>query len=255
MTHPIGNRKSEIGSVLAVVLARAGSKGLPSKNSLPCAGRPMLAWTLEHALASQRVGRVVLSTDGPAIADIARSMSVEVIERPAELADDTAPVDAAARHAVETLEAPRGPFFDAVVILYGNVPVRPADLTDRALAKLAATGCDSVQSLSPVGKHHPWWMKRLGGEDGDALKPYHPNGVYRRQDLPPVYALDGGVIAVTRESLFTVTPGQPHAFLGNDRRAVVCEHEGEVIDVDTAIDLKLAEAVLREREASLREAG
>ncbi|MFW6336137.1 MAG: cytidylyltransferase domain-containing protein [Phycisphaeraceae bacterium] len=242
-------------NTLAVVLARAGSKGLPSKNALPCAGKPMLAWTLEHALASRRVGRVVLSTDGPAIADIARSLSVEVINRPAELAHDTATVDAAARHAVETLEARRGHFFDAIAILYGNVPVRPADLTDRALAKLAATGCDSVQSLSPVGKHHPWWMKRLGGEDGDALKPYHPNGVYRRQDLPPVYALDGGVIAVTRESLFTVTPGEPHAFLGSDRRAVVCDHEGEVIDVDTTIDLKLAEAVLKEREAALREAG
>lgn len=242
-------------NTLAVVLARAGSKGLPSKNALPCAGRPMLAWTLEHALSSQRVGRVVLSTDGLALADIARSMSVEVIERPAALADDAATVDDAARHAVETMENGRGPFLDAVVILYGNVPVRPADLTDRALAKLAATGCDSVQSLSPVGKHHPWWMKRLGGEQGDALKPYHPNGVYRRQDLPPVYGLDGGVIAVTRESLFTVTPGQPHAFLGTDRRAVVCANEGEVIDVDTAIDLKLAEAVLSERSAAMRDAG
>lgn len=242
-------------NTLAVVLARAGSKGLPSKNALPCAGRPLLAWTLEHALASQRVGRVALSTDGPAIADIGRSMGVDLIERPDELADDTATVDAAARHAVERVEAQHGCVFDAVAILYGNVPVRPADLTDRALAKLAATGCDSVQSLSPVGKHHPWWMKRLGGEAGDAIKPYHPNRIYRRQDLPPVYALDGGVIAVTRDSLYTVTPGEPHAFLGTDRRAVVCEHEGEVIDVDSAIDLKLAEAVLSEREAAMREAG
>ena len=240
---------------IAVVLARAGSKGLPSKNELPCAGRPMLAWTLAHALRSQRVSRVVLSTDGERLAEIGRSEGVEVVLRPSELADDTATVDAAARHAVREVEARWNAHFDAAAILYGNVPVRPADLTDRALAKLSATGCDSVQSLSPVGKHHPWWMKKLGGESGDALEAYQANRVYRRQDLPPVYALDGGVIAVTRESLFTEEPGEPHAFLGADRRAVVNDHEGAVVDVDTSLDLKVAEAVLREREASLREAG
>lgn len=241
-------------SVLAVVLARGGSKGLPSKNALPCAGRPMVAWTLDHAAKSHRVSRVVLSTDVPELADLARRVGLDAIDRPADLAHDAATVDAAARHAVLETEARVGGRFDAVAILYGNVPVRPDDLTDRALARLHATGCDSVQSVSPVGKHHPWWMKRVGGETGDVLKPYYANQVYRRQDLPPVYGLDGGVIAVTRESLFLVIEGQPHAFLGSDRRAVTND-EGAVVDVDTALDLKLAEAVLAERESSRRRAG
>lgn len=232
---------------LAVVLARGGSKGLPRKNVLPVAGRPMVAWTLEHALRSARVSAVVLSTDDAEAATVARGLGVEVIDRPAELAHDTATVDSAARHAVQRYEATHGVAVGAAVILYGNVPVRPADLSDRAVAMLAGSGADSVQSVAPVGKMHPYWMKRLEpAEGGDRLVMYEDNAVYRRQDLPPVYMLDGGVIAVTRASLFTVAEGQPHAFLGADRRAVVTG-PGEVVDVDDATDRRVAEAILAGR--------
>lgn len=234
---------------LTVILARAGSKGLVGKNALHVAGRPMLAWTIEHAMGSRLAGQVVLSTDGEALAQIGRSMGIDVVMRPDCLADDHATVDSAARHAVETIEAQTRMRFDAVVMLYGNIPVRPADLTDRAVAKLAETGCDSVQSVYPVQKMHPYWMKKLGGEAGDALLMYEPNEVYRRQDLPPVYMLNGGIIAVTRASLFTADPSGPHAFLGADRRAIVNEPE-EVIDVDSRLDLLVAEAVLAERRRS-----
>lgn len=233
-------------STLAIVLARAGSKGLPGKNALLVAGRPMLAWTLEHALTSHEVDAVVLSTDGPALAQVAQAMAVPVLERPAELAGDTASVAGAARDALRRYEAEHGLELQRVAILYGNVPVRPADLTDRALRKLRETGADSVQSVYRVGKTHPLWMRTLGGTQGDELGMYQPNTIHRRQDLPPVYMLDGGVIAVTRAGLLQEEPDQPHAFLGIDRRAVVTE-EGEVIDVDSRLDHRVAEAVLLER--------
>lgn len=234
---------------LAIVLARAGSKGLPHKNALSVGGKPMLSWTLGHALQSRHIDRVVLSTDGPALAEVGRQTpGVEVVLRPEELADDSATVDAAARHAVSHLIS----LHESVVILYGNVPARPIDLSDRALELLHQTGADSVQSVCPVGKHHPYWMKRIG-EDA-ALLPYEDNTVYRRQDLPPVYELDGGVIAVTRSSLFTVRAGEPHAFLGADRRAVVTQ-PGEVVDVDHAADLDLAAAALARQQSRARTAG
>lgn len=235
-------------SCIAVILARAGSKGLPHKNQLPVAGKPCLQWTLDHAFNSPSVDRVLLSTDGNELAEIGRAAGAEVVMRPYEFAHDTAPVDGAVRHAVTSIIAahPR------VLILYGNVPVRPEDLSERALAKLVDTGCDSVQSLCPSGKNHPYWMKTLDGSPaadvpGDRLGDWEPNQVYRRQDLPPVYQLDGGVIAVTRESLFNVDPARPHAFLGDDRRAVLTA-PGEVVDIDGPADLLVAQATLELRQ-------
>ena len=108
---------------IAVILARAGSKGVPGKNSAPVAGRPCIAWRIDAAREARGVERVVVSTDGGAIAAIARELGCEVVERPAELASDTARVDDAARHAVQRLY----PEDDdrSIVILYANVPVRP----------------------------------------------------------------------------------------------------------------------------------
>lgn len=228
---------------LCVILGRAGSKGLPGKNVAVLAGRPLVSHTIEQAMASRLVDRVVVSTDGAEIAAAARAMGVEVVMRPAELATDTATVDGAARHAVEEIERRHGERYDAVVILYANVPIRPSGLIDRAIEKLTATRGHSVQSVCPVGKLHPYWMRRLTGPNGDVLEPYQANDVYRRQDLPAVYQLDGGIIAVRRESLFIVEDGKPHAFLGRDRRAVVTD-AGSVVDIDDAKDLAVARALV-----------
>lgn len=226
-------------NALCIILARAGSKGLPQKNMLTLLGKPVLQYTIEHALGSPSLDRIALSTDAPMLLDLARSFNIDVVERPADLAGDTATVDSAARHAVTAL----GCEHEHIVILYGNVPVRPADLTECALAKLRDTGCDSVQSVYPVEKNHPFWMKSLAGPDGDTLTHYQPNTIYRRQDLPPVYQLDGGMIAVTRRALFNQNPDDPHSFFGNDRRAIVTT-PGTVIDIDTPADLLLAQATL-----------
>ena len=226
--------------VIAVVIGRAGSKGLPRKNALPVAGVPMIAHTVRFALRSRLVGRVVVSTDGEEIAAIARDEGVEVSMRPAELAGDTATVDSAVRHAVTALGA-REP---VVVILYGNVPVRPADLADRAVARLVETGADSVQSYYRVGKTHPYWMSRL--DEAGRVSQFVENRIYRRQELPPLFMPDGGVIAVRRASLFDVREGEPHAFFGRDRRGIETR-EGDVVDVDTALDRAVAEAILAAR--------
>lgn len=239
------------GAALGVILARAGSKGLPNKNSMKIAGKPMLAWTIEHALASHQIRRVLVTTDGEALAQIAGKYDVEIVRRPAELASDTATVDAAARHAVNQVVD----MHENVCLLYGNVPIRPNDLSDRAIDMLLQTGADSVQSVCPVGKNHPYWMKTVDPETGK-LGMLHENQIYRRQELPPVYMLDGGVIALKRSSLFTLIEGQPHAFLGTDRRAVVTE-PGEVVDIDTKEDFKVAEAILEDRlkNGSIRAVG
>jgi CMP-N,N'-diacetyllegionaminic acid synthase len=236
---------------LIVVIARAGSKGLPNKAMALLDGRPLIAWTLEHARASTLASGIIVSSDSPEIRQVGQQMGVDVCDRPSALASDQATIDSAVRHAVETWETRHGRSAAQVVILYGNIPLRPMDLVDRALGKLDQTGCDSVQSVYPVGKTHPFWMKKLAGPSQDVLEMYQPNDVYRRQDLPPVYMLDGGIIALTRQSLFNFDPEgrEPHRFLGRDRRAIVTE-PGDVVDVDTPLDLLLAETIHNYRKQS-----
>lgn len=247
-----------VQGALAIILARAGSKGVPGKNTADIAGRPCIAWTLDAARAARTVARTVVSTDDARALAVAAMAGIAVLQRPAALATDTATVDDAVRHAVTEVEKKSPPFQlppgvapPAIVVLYANVPVRPAGLIDAAVQLLLRTGCDSVQSYSPVGKHHPWWTARLDPSgkvspwEGEVLN----HGVYRRQDLPPAYIPDGGVLVVSRRALFReikgVEPG-PHAFFGRDRRGVVSP--GPVVDIDSPLDLALADTVLRSHE-------
>lgn len=247
-----------MSGAIAIILARAGSRGLAGKNWALVAGRPCVAWTIDDARRAARIERVLVSTDAPEVARCAREMGVGVIARPPELASAFASVDDAARHALRQIAGSEGDGArDAtpIVILYANVPVRPPGLIDRAIGLLVESGCDSVQSYALVGKHHPWWTARVGEGgrvapwDGDVLN----HGVYRRQDLPPAFVPDGGVLCVTRRALelrVDGVPAGPHAFLGRDHRGVVSE-EGEVGDIDTRIDLLVADAMLRERDPVL----
>lgn len=225
---------------IAVIIGRAGSKGLPGKNAMLIAGRPMIQHTIDAAIASKRIRRIIVSTDGKAIADAARACGVEVVMRPDELANDTATVDSAVRHALNHCDG--GSTESVIVTLYANVPVRPRNLIDRAVDTLIETGATSVQSYCDVGKHHPQWMNRI--DDDGRITPYEQSRVYRRQDLPTLLIPDGGVIASTRTSMFTIDPNEPHAFLGKDRRGIITQ-PGEVIDVDSTIDALVAEAALK----------
>ena len=235
-------RTDDANSITAVIVGRRGSKGFPNKNSRILGGKPMVVHSIDQAREAACIDHVIVSTDGEEIAAAARAEGVEVVMRPPSLASDQASVDSAVRHAIEA----SGVASRRVVILYANVPIRPRDLIDDAVAHLEKTGADSVQSYESVGKHHPWWMVRV--DEHDSISAWHQNDVYRRQDLPPAYFPDGGVIALTRKSLFTVEPDAPHAFLGRDRRAIV-NHIGSVIDIDDEIDMLVAEAIIKRREA------
>lgn len=236
---------------LALILARAGSKGAPGKNWRPIAGRPCVAWTIDaarQAMESGDVAQIALSTDGAELQRIGLEAGLAVIARPSELASDTATVDDAARHALRTLDDDS---IDAVAILYANVPVRPPALIERCVRLLRQTGADSVQSYQPVGKHHPWWMAVVAGvETGGRVRPWEGDvlnhGIYRRQDLPPAHLPDGGALVVSCRALMLRIPGVPpgpHAFFGLDRRGVI-NPEGAVIDIDTESDFTRAEIAL-----------
>jgi CMP-N-acetylneuraminic acid synthetase len=233
-------------SALALILARAGSKGVPGKNSALVGGRPCLCWSIDHARESQLITRIAITTDDAALQQLGIELGIDVVARPSALAQDTTPIDDAARHAVDALQWTGDP----VVLLYANVPIRPRGLLDRALDLLVRTGCDSVQSYAPVGKYHPYWMTTLDHQNavvspwsGETLN----NNIYRRQDLPPAFIPDGGVIACKLDALCLQlgdTLTGPHAFLGSDRRGIET-NPGEVVDIDTPMDLLVSDVLLR----------
>jgi N-acylneuraminate cytidylyltransferase len=241
MSHP---------NVLAVILARGGSKGLPGKHLRPLLGRPVIDYTLDHLEATKAVTRTVVTSDCLTIRTRCEGRGLRTIDRPQALAGDDASVQATVLHALDRMEKHASWRADVVAILYGNVAVRPADLTDRGVAKLIETGCDSVRSFCPVGKWHPGWMSELAGEEGDVVHACRPGSIDRRQDLEPLFLHDGGCLVVSRQSLLRgrTWADDPHAMFGSDRRGIRVE-PGDCVEIDALRDLYLAEAVLREREA------
>jgi len=232
-------------NILAVILARAGSTGLKDKHLRPLLGRPVIDYTFDHARAAKRLTRVVVSTDCPAVRNAAERLWFETIVRPPHLATADASVQDVMLHALQTVESRSSFHADGLVVLYGNVPVRPLSVIDHAVALLESSKCDSVRSFCPVGKWHPSWMSWL---DGDRVEALQSGSIHRRQDLTPVFLHDGAVVAVSRESMLrgAKTPDDPHAFFGVDRRAVRTEM-GETVEIDHLRDLYWAEAILRDR--------
>lgn len=247
--------------VLALILSRAGSKGCPGKNTALVAGRPCISWTLDAARDASLVTDIAVTSDDPKALALARDAGIVALQRPAHLAADTARVDDAARQALLAWESlhPTRTHADIIIILYANAPIRPANLINDAVQRLRDTNAHSVQSYTPVGKHHPWWEVRIDPE-GNVTPwegPLLNHGVFRRQDLPPAFIPDGGVLALTRPALMLEIPGMtdhekqsPHAFFGTERRAVLTPH-GSVVDIDTPIDLIVADTILRQRGADV----
>lgn len=223
--------------VLGVIPARGGSKGIPQKNLRPVAGRPLLAYTADAALASRRLTRVVVSTDDPAIADAARGLGLEVpFMRPAELAADSTLMLPVLQHAVGAM-AERGFGADVVVLLQPTSPLRRAEHIDRAVELLVSSGADSVVTVVEVPhQFNPVSVMRL--EDGRLVPFLDGPSVLRRQDKPRVFARNGPAVLAVRTSVI-----DRGSLYGDDCRPLPMTPE-ESIDLDTPADVELLEYLL-----------
>jgi CMP-N-acetylneuraminic acid synthetase len=221
------------------VVARGGSKSIPRKNLAALAGRPLIAWTIEAALRAPSVDRVIVSTEDDEIAAVARAHGAEApFMRPVELAQDTTPTMQVVIHALRWLEAEEGYVPESVALLQPTSPLRTADDITAASALANAVSADTVVSVS-LTPSHPHLAKRITGdgrlEDFDA----HPR-VDRRQDLEPVYSLNGAIYLARRSHLM-----KTQTFYGPRTYAYVMPPERS-IDVDTDWELHLCDLVLRE---------
>ncbi len=234
-------------NLLGLIPARGGSKGIPRKNIVPLAGRPLLAWTCAAALASRSLSRVVLSTDDEEIALIGRRCGVEVpFRRPAELATDTATSVEVALHAVNALADLDAWQADAVVLLQPTSPLRTATHIDEAVALFLAGDVDAVVSV--VAVPHAFHPSKLMSREHGLLVPASRDGALQlpppRQRVPTLFARNGPAIAVV--SVRNLREGR--GFYGGRVRAYVMGKEDSV-DIDEPEDLVVAAAIIAHREA------
>lgn len=166
------------GGVLALIPARGGSKGIPRKNVIEVAGKPLIAWSILQARSSSRISRVVVSTDDADIASVAERWGAEVpFMRPAEFAEDLSPDIDVFRHALDFLAHAEGYAPDMVVHLRPTGPVRDVEDIDAAVGLLAGRpDADAVRSVSLVHQT-PYKMWRL--QDDGTMQP-----LLRLPDLP-----------------------------------------------------------------------
>jgi CMP-N,N'-diacetyllegionaminic acid synthase len=225
--------------VLGVVPARGGSKGVPRKNIRLLGGRPLLVHTIETALLTRAVDPVVVSTEDPAIAEVARKAGVQVIDRPASLATDVTPSAPVIEHATLAVEAQLSTRFDAVMTLQPTAPFRSTEDIERAVELLWTSGAESVISVVRVLDQHPARAKRIvDGRLEGFFVPEEESA--RRQDLEPAYLRNGAIYLTRRDVLDKGT------LRGTHQQALVMPPERSV-NIDEELDFLTAEAVLANR--------
>jgi len=227
-------------TVLALVPARGGSKGLVRKNVLPFNGRPLICWTVEQARAAQTVDRVMVSTDDTEIAAAARDCGAEVpFMRPGALAQDATGSVEVIMHALEWLKSNESYVPDLIILLQATTPLRTAGDIDECVRLLCEKGTESVVSVT-VSEGNPYYNLVECSDCGYVA--ISKKGAYtRRQEVPAVYRINGAVYGwhtgiVLREK--KVLTARSRMYLMPKERSV---------DIDDAIDFAIAEFLVRRK--------
>lgn len=217
--------------VLGLIPARGGSKGLRRKNVLSIAGKPLIAWTIEAALAAGSIDRVVVTTDDAEIAEVAAAHGAEVpFRRPAELARDETPGIEPVLHAIEVL-----PGYEMVVLLQPTSPLRMAHDIEGAVA-MAGSG---AMVVSVTEAPHAGWIFPMAPDGRLGIGPNQPAA--RRQDMPKQYMLNGAIYVARCDALCA-----SRRFLDDGTLGYVMPVERSV-DIDGPSDWRLAELLLADR--------
>jgi CMP-N,N'-diacetyllegionaminic acid synthase len=215
-------------TAIGVIPARGGSKGIPRKNLAPIGGEPLVARAVRIALEARLLDRLVVSTDNDEIAGIAAAAGAEVVRRPAELADDDAPTEAALIHALDSIDGPEPTW---TVTLEPTSPFRSAALIDRCIAFAEEKSADAVYTVSPT-------TDIVGALADGVFVPLLRDAPRRRQLRQPLYR-ESSTVYVTRTTHLRAT----RSVLADPLYAVPVSPE-EALDVNTPIDLLVVRAII-----------
>lgn len=180
--------------ILCIIPARGGSKGVPGKNIKLLGDKPLIAYSIEQAVASNSFAKIIVSTDDEVIARTALDFGAEVpFIRPSELANDTASSIAVVKHAVALLES-KNEFFDAVCLLQPTSPFREKGFITRAISKFSFTDTDALVSVLPVPhEYNPHWVFEADRNGMLQIATGEKEIIKRRQELPGAFFRDGAI--------------------------------------------------------------
>lgn len=222
----------------AFIFARGGSKGVPKKNIRVLGGKPLIAWSIEHALAIKRIDRVIVSTDSEEIAATAREYGAQVpFIRPAELARDDSPEWLAWRHALNFLLESDGAFPEAMVSVPATAPLRlPFDI-ENCLDEYEKGGADMVITVTDAHRS-PYFNMVKAHSDGTVGLVIPPrSAIARRQDVPTVF--DMATVAYVARPEFVMS----HNGVFEGRVRAVHVPPERALDIDTLLDFQVAECL------------
>lgn len=231
-----------MSNITAFIFARGGSKGLPGKNIRSLAGKPLIGWAIEQALAVPQIERVIVSTDSQEIADVALRHGAKVpFLRPAELANDTASELDAWRHALSFLQNTEGCLPEVFVSVPATAPLRLPEDIESCLDIFREGAADVVLTVSPAHRN-PWFNMVSALEDGTWSLVNNREGlITRRQDAPEVF--DVTTVAYVVDPMFILAGNS--LFSGRVRAATIPIER--CIDIDTLYDFEFAEFLMRKR--------
>lgn len=227
--------------ILAVIPARGGSKGIPSKNIFNVGGQPLIKYTIDCAKNSKYLDRAVISTDSMEIKRVAEECGGDVpFMRPTELALDTSKTIDCIVHAVNSLKE-LGEEYDYVMIIQNTVPLRKGWHVDESIEKIVDSNERSLVSVTEV-EQHPILMRTLN-EDGTLKNLLPMSSTMRRQDFPKFYKVDGAIAIQKIDEEFNLDTS-----INDGKLAYIMESKYS-IDIDNYIDIKVIEYYLeKERE-------
>ena len=224
-------------TILGVIPARGGSKGIPRKNIRLLGDKPLLAWTVQTALQSAVLDRLILTTEDEEIAEVGRTYGCEVpFLRPQELATDETPGIEPVLHALNLLEAHEGYVPEFVMLLQPTSPFRTSEQMKQAVKQFLMSNFDSLVSVVEP-KHPPLWM--FVKDADESLKPLlSSEKPTRRQDLPESFALNGAIYLTRTTVLKREKTFMPERTMGYVMDRLTS------LDLDDMVDWKVAECLI-----------
>ena len=222
--------------ILALILARGGSKRCPGKNKRLLGGKPRIMWSIDAAKNVSEIYEIMVSTDDSIIADITRTTGVLVPWlRPAELATDTADTIDVALHALEWYEAERGAV-DALLLLQPTSPFRTTETIRRGIEVFKDHDVDSVVGVTPTHAHPAWTFTITNNR----LVPFDETALQKRsQELIPAFFVNGAFYLTSITALRA-----ERTFFPKDTMPLEMHSQKEVLDIDNEWDFKFAESMI-----------